>query len=51
MTLLEPSARRKSALIQIVFGGDFCQKGALNWSALNRVYEVLSFFSRFTLTC
>ena len=41
MTLLEPSARQKGALNQNFFGGDFCQKGALNWCALNRVYEVL----------
>jgi len=40
MTLFEPSARRKGALNQNFFGGDFCQKGALNWCALNRVYEV-----------
>jgi len=40
MTLLEPSARQKGALNQNFFGADFCQKGALNWCALNRVYEV-----------
>jgi len=45
MTLLEPSARQKGALNQNFFGGDFCQKGALNWCALNRVYEVF-WFSR-----
>jgi len=41
MTLLEPSARQKGALNQNFFGGDFCQKGALNWCALNRVYKVI----------
>ena len=30
----------KECLKSDFFGGDLCQKGALNWCALNRVYKV-----------
>jgi len=44
MTLLEPLARQKCALNQNFFGGDFCQKGALN-----RVYQGLEKWIAFRL--